>query len=192
MARRHRPLFPLQHPRRNRYAPASSQSPLRAGRLWAIRLLRSLAPPPSPQTRQKLGFAGRNGGEMSQSLLRAGRLWAIRLLRSLAPPLSPQTRRKLGFAGRNGGFIFLRAGRARPDKIQKTAAHSKGRGVTSFPGRDSPPQRCPPSPSSSADPDRAGRSGPGRRKQSHRQPPCPRSPCRKPRTGRPGGEPWPP
>ena len=45
MARRHRPLFQLQHPRRNRYAPLLSQSPLSAVSACGQNCARFLAPP---------------------------------------------------------------------------------------------------------------------------------------------------
>ena len=55
MARRHRPLFPLPCPRRNRYAPSSSsQSPLSSVSAWR----RKLRPLPCSSSPNRTRYAG--------------------------------------------------------------------------------------------------------------------------------------
>lgn len=64
--------------------------------------------------------------------------------------------------------------------------------VRTFSARGSPPQRSPPSPTSSAGRPWACRPSRWGRRRWRRPPPCPGSPCRRRRTGRPDGGPAPP
>ena len=98
MARRHRPLFPLPCPRRNRYAPSSSsQSPLSSVSAWR-RKLRPLPCSSSPnRTRLRwapvwLAASPPNTGECLQSPLSSVSAWR-RKLRPLPCSSSPNRTR---------------------------------------------------------------------------------------------------
>ena len=98
MARRHRPLFPLPCPRRNRYAPSSSlQSPLSSVSAWR-RKLRPLPCSSSPnRTRLRwapvwLAASPPNTGEFLQSPLSSVSAWR-RKLRPLPCSSSPNRTR---------------------------------------------------------------------------------------------------
>ena len=166
MARRHRPLFPLPCPRRNRYAPASSsQSPLSSVSAWR-RKLRPLPCSSSPnRTRLRwasiwLAASPPNTGEFRRRIrenfckVRSAPFppGGENCARSLAPPLQIEP----AYAGLRFGWRLRRrlgekrSGLGKSKSWDRTGALLRaGMGdaysgkIRPSPARGSPRRRCP-------------------------------------------------